>query len=98
MKRISAMAVAALMACLVFTGCKTKKDDTVVSPTDTPRPTETAAPTPSPLLDTDKTIDDVKDDLEDGMERGEDELREGMDEIENDLDAGANVTDGERAD
>ena len=64
MKKLTAIAAAVLALCVVLTGCGQKKNDTV-------RPTATAQagvqttkapeePTPTPLLDTDKTIDEME--------------------------------------
>lgn len=94
MNKLTAIAMALLLVAALG-GCKTKKDNTV-KPTATPttataRPDDKAEPTPSPLLDTDKTIDDVKDDMDDVRDDMKDELHEGKDEIENDLDTGVNV-------
>lgn len=94
MNKLTAL-MAALLLVAALGGCKTKKDNEV-KPTATPatatvQPTDKTEPTPSPLLDTDKTIDDAKDKANEMADDVKGDMSEGMDKIENDLDTGANV-------
>lgn len=70
MKMLTALAAAVLAVCTLLGGCGQKKSDTV-SPTATApaKVTATKAPeaTPTPLLDTDKTIDEVTREVEDAL-------------------------------
>lgn len=93
MNKLTAL-MAALLLVVALGGCKTKKDNTV-KPTATPaaatvQPTDKAEPTPSPLLDTDKTIDDAKDKADEMADNVMDDMREGVDRVENDHDTDAN--------
>lgn len=94
MKMITAIAAAALAVCVTLGGCGTKKNDTVkptAAPTATARPTEKTEPTPTPLLDTDKTIDDLMDDAEKTKDDVKDKLEGEHDKLKNDLDTGADA-------
>ncbi len=94
MKMITAIAAAALAVCVTLGGCGTKKHDTVkptAAPTATAHPAEKTEPTPTPLLDTDKTIDDLMDDAEKTKDDVKDKLEGEHDKLQNDLDTGADA-------
>lgn len=94
MKTITAIAAAALAVCVTLGGCGTKKRDTVkptAAPTATAHPAEKTEPTPTPLLDTDKTIDDLMDDAEKTKDDVKDKLEGEHDKLQNDLDTGADA-------
>ncbi len=70
MKMLTAIAAAVLAACTLLGGCGQKKNDTARPTATAPAGvTTTKAPeaTPTPLLDTDKTIDEVTREAEDAM-------------------------------
>lgn len=94
MKMITAIAAAALAVCVTLGGCGTKKHDTVkptAVPTAKAHPAEKTEPTPTPLLDTDKTIDDLMDDAEKTGDDVKDKLEGEHDKLQNDLDTGADA-------
>lgn len=94
MKMITAIAAAALAVCVTLGGCGTKKHETVkptAAPTATAHPVEKTETTPTPLLDTDKTIDDIMDDAEKTKDDVKDKLEGEHDKLQNDLDTGADI-------
>lgn len=88
MKKLTAIAAAVLALCVVLTGCGQKKNDTVRPTATAPAGVQTTKapeePTPTPLLDTDKTIDEMTRDMEDNMPGDKDKNR-------NDLDNGSDA-------
>lgn len=70
MKMLTALAAAVLVVCTLLGGCGQKKSDTVSPAATMPaKVTATKAPeaTPTPLLDTDKTIDEAAQEVEDAL-------------------------------
>ena len=79
MKMLTALAAAVLVVCTLLGGCGQKKNDTARPTATAPAGvsvTKTPEATPTPLLDTDKTIDEAAQEVEDAL----------PDDKENDLD------------